>query len=105
MNEFWEIQPDYAKNIVVGFARMAGRTVGIVANQPKVSFENFVFFSLETIFLLVFFLNRRVLMSRPWQNPRKILKKFSAYAILKKKSPKLDLFNILRKFFTFGDLE
>ena len=55
LNEFWEIQPDYAKNIVVGFARMAGRTVGIVANQPKVSFENFVFFSLETIFLLIFF--------------------------------------------------
>ena len=26
LNEFWEIQPDYAKNIVVGFARMAGRT-------------------------------------------------------------------------------
>merc|ERR1711976_677638 len=37
LNEFWEIQPDYAKNIVVGFARMAGRTVGIVANQPKVA--------------------------------------------------------------------
>ena len=37
MNEFWEVQPDYAKNIVVGFARMAGRTVGIVANQPKVA--------------------------------------------------------------------
>jgi len=37
MGEFWEIQPDYAKNIVVGFARMAGRTVGIVANQPKVA--------------------------------------------------------------------
>ena len=33
--EFWEIQPDYAKNIVVGMARMDGRTVGIVANQPK----------------------------------------------------------------------
>ena len=50
MNEFWEIQPDYAKNIVVGFARMAGRTVGIVANQPKVSFENFVFFRLKRFF-------------------------------------------------------
>jgi propionyl-CoA carboxylase beta chain len=37
LNEFWEVQPDYAKNIVVGFARMAGRTVGIVANQPKVA--------------------------------------------------------------------
>jgi len=37
MGEFWEVQPDYAKNIVVGFARMAGRTVGVVANQPKVA--------------------------------------------------------------------
>ncbi|KYR00480.1 propionyl-CoA carboxylase [Tieghemostelium lacteum] len=33
--EFFEIQPNYAKNILVGFARMEGRTVGIVANQPK----------------------------------------------------------------------
>jgi len=32
---FLEIQPDFAKNIVIGFARMEGRTVGIVANQPK----------------------------------------------------------------------
>ncbi len=32
--EFFEIHPDYAKNIVVGFARMNGRSVGIVANQP-----------------------------------------------------------------------
>nr|CAB3264689.1 propionyl-CoA carboxylase beta chain, mitochondrial [Phallusia mammillata] len=32
---FWEIMPDYAKNIVVGFARMNGRTVGFVGNQPK----------------------------------------------------------------------
>merc|ERR1711976_569086 len=36
-HEFWEIQPDYAKNIVIGMARMDGRTVGIVANQPKVA--------------------------------------------------------------------
>ena len=50
LNEFWEIQPDYAKNIVVGFARMAGRTVGIVANQPKVSFENFIFLVRNLIF-------------------------------------------------------
>ena len=35
--EFWEIQPDYAKNIIVGLARMDGRTVGIVGNQ--VGFE------------------------------------------------------------------
>jgi propionyl-CoA carboxylase beta chain len=30
----FEIQPDYAPNIVVGFARIDGRPVGIVANQP-----------------------------------------------------------------------
>jgi propionyl-CoA carboxylase beta chain len=34
--DFFEIQPDYAKNIVIGFARMSGSTVGIVANQPLV---------------------------------------------------------------------
>ncbi|NJN46403.1 MAG: acyl-CoA carboxylase subunit beta [Candidatus Competibacteraceae bacterium] len=34
--DFFEIQPDYAKNIVVGFGRMAGNPVGIVANQPMV---------------------------------------------------------------------
>ncbi len=32
--EFLEIQPDYAKNIVVGFARMDGYPVGFIANQP-----------------------------------------------------------------------
>jgi len=32
--EFFELQPDHAKNIVIGFARMEGQTVGIVANQP-----------------------------------------------------------------------
>lgn len=32
---FFEIMPNYAKNIIVGFARMNGRTVGIVGNQPK----------------------------------------------------------------------
>ena len=31
---FLEVQPLFAENIVVGFARMAGHTVGIVANQP-----------------------------------------------------------------------
>lgn len=31
---FLEVQAHYAKNIVVGFGRMAGQTVGIVANQP-----------------------------------------------------------------------
>jgi acetyl-CoA carboxylase carboxyltransferase component len=34
-NEFFEIQPDYAKNIIIGFARFNGQSVGIVANQPK----------------------------------------------------------------------
>jgi propionyl-CoA carboxylase beta chain len=34
--DFFEIQESYARNIVVGFARMEGRTVGIVANQPMV---------------------------------------------------------------------
>jgi len=32
--DFFEIQEAYARNIVTGFARMEGRTVGIVANQP-----------------------------------------------------------------------
>ncbi len=31
---FFEIMPDYAKNIIVGFGRMDGRTVGVVGNQP-----------------------------------------------------------------------
>lgn len=31
---FFEIHKDYAKNIVVGFARLAGKSIGIVANQP-----------------------------------------------------------------------
>jgi propionyl-CoA carboxylase beta chain len=34
--EFFELQPDYAKNIVIGFGRMEGQSVGIVANQPLV---------------------------------------------------------------------
>lgn len=31
---FFEIHKDYAENMVVGFARLAGRSIGIVANQP-----------------------------------------------------------------------
>jgi propionyl-CoA carboxylase beta subunit len=31
---FFEVQPEYAKNIIVGFARLGGHAVGIVANQP-----------------------------------------------------------------------
>ena len=34
--DFFEIQPDFARNIVVGFARIVGSTIGIVANQPMV---------------------------------------------------------------------
>ncbi len=34
--EFFEIQPDFAQNIVIGFARLGGFSVGIVANQPMV---------------------------------------------------------------------
>ncbi len=32
--DFMEVQPAYAANVVVGFGRMAGRTVGLVGNQP-----------------------------------------------------------------------
>ena len=35
-SEFLEVQKDFAKNIIIGFARMNGQSVGIVANQPKV---------------------------------------------------------------------
>jgi propionyl-CoA carboxylase beta chain len=34
--DFFELSPEWAANIVVGFGRMAGRTVGFVANQPMV---------------------------------------------------------------------
>jgi len=34
--DFFEIQETFARNIVTGFARMEGRTVGVVANQPLV---------------------------------------------------------------------
>jgi propionyl-CoA carboxylase beta chain len=34
--DFLEVQMDFAKNIIVGFARIQGVVVGIVANQPKV---------------------------------------------------------------------
>lgn len=33
-SDFYEIQPNYANNIIVGFGRLEGSTVGIVANQP-----------------------------------------------------------------------
>ena len=34
--DFYEIQENFAKNIVTGFIRLEGRTVGVVANQPMV---------------------------------------------------------------------
>ncbi|MEM9844555.1 MAG: acyl-CoA carboxylase subunit beta [Pseudomonadota bacterium] len=34
--DFYEIQEDFAKNMVTGFIRLEGRTVGVVANQPMV---------------------------------------------------------------------
>lgn len=35
-NEFFEVQPLYAGNIITGFIRLNGRTIGVIANQPKV---------------------------------------------------------------------
>jgi len=32
--DFFEIQPDFARNVIIGFGRMEGETVGFVANQP-----------------------------------------------------------------------
>jgi methylmalonyl-CoA carboxyltransferase large subunit len=34
--DFLEVQKDFAKNLVIGFGRIVGRTVGIIANQPNV---------------------------------------------------------------------
>jgi propionyl-CoA carboxylase beta chain len=34
-DSFYEIHKNYAENIIVGFARLAGRSVGIIANQPN----------------------------------------------------------------------
>lgn len=35
-NDFFEIMPDYAKNIITGFGEVEGKVVGVVANQPSV---------------------------------------------------------------------
>lgn len=35
-NSFFEVHQNYAENIVVGFARIGGRSIGIVANQPAI---------------------------------------------------------------------
>ncbi|KAA0968520.1 acyl-CoA carboxylase subunit beta [Aureimonas fodinaquatilis] len=34
--DFFEVQADFARNILIGFIRMEGQTVGVVANQPMV---------------------------------------------------------------------
>jgi len=34
--DFYEVQPYYAQNIITGFARFGGQSVGIIANQPKI---------------------------------------------------------------------
>jgi propionyl-CoA carboxylase beta chain len=34
--DFFELQPEHAKNIIIGFGRMNGSTVGFIANQPMV---------------------------------------------------------------------
>ena len=34
--DFFELQPNHAANIIIGFGRIEGRTIGIVANQPMV---------------------------------------------------------------------
>jgi len=35
-DSFFEVHKDYAENIIIGFARIGGRSVGVVANQPLV---------------------------------------------------------------------
>ena len=34
--EFFEVQPYYAENIITGYIRLNGKTIGVVGNQPKV---------------------------------------------------------------------
>ena len=48
---FFEIMPDYAQNIVIGFARYNGHTVGVVGNQPKVTSGKSTF----TFWVLIYF--------------------------------------------------
>ncbi len=35
VKSFMELQPDFAKSVMIGFARLGGETVGIIANQPR----------------------------------------------------------------------
>src|SRR6266508_630220 len=53
--EFFEVFPLWAMNIVIGFARLDGQTVGIVANQPKVLAGTRDFDSSETAARLIRF--------------------------------------------------
>lgn len=39
--DFFEIMPEYATNILTGFGRMGGRSVGFVANNPAVLVSSF----------------------------------------------------------------
>ena len=34
-NDFYEMMPSYARNMITGFSEVEGRVVGIVANQPQ----------------------------------------------------------------------
>ncbi|MBP7652461.1 methylmalonyl-CoA carboxyltransferase [Candidatus Dependentiae bacterium] len=36
-DDFLEVQPHFASNVVVGFGRIGGRSIGIIANQPKIN--------------------------------------------------------------------
>ena len=47
--EFFEISPDLARNIVVGFGRMNGRTVGFVGNQPTAAAGKNHYYSVSDI--------------------------------------------------------
>ena len=50
--EFFQIMPDYARNIIVGFARMNGRTVGIIGNQPNQKAGNYTTDSSSNIYIV-----------------------------------------------------
>ena len=34
-NDFYEMMPSYARNMITGFSEVEGRVVGVVANQPQ----------------------------------------------------------------------
>ena len=41
-DEFMEVMPYFAANLVIGYCRLEGRTVGIIANQPHVLGEHLI---------------------------------------------------------------